>query len=131
MKTLNVVAAVICKDGKYFATQRGYGEYKDGWEFPGGKIEEGETPEEALKREIREELNVEISVESHLVTVDCDYPEFHLHMQCFLCRIDEGTLTLVEAEAARWLSAVELYSVEWLPADMEVVRQLNQISHSL
>ena len=119
MKTINVVAAVIERGGKYFATQRGYGEFKDWWEFPGGKIEPGETPEEALRREIREELETEIVVDRHLTTVDYDYPSFHL--ACYLCHIAVGNLYLVEAEAARWLAKEELDSVAWLPADKEVV----------
>ena len=126
MKTLDVVAAVITDGGRCFATQRGYGEFKDGWEFPGGKVEAGETPEEALRREIREELDVEIAVDRHLVTVDYDYPQFHLHMACYLCRVVGGHLRLVEAEAARWLSASELDTVGWLPADREVVAALRR-----
>ena len=121
MKTIKVVAAVIERGGKYFATQRGYGEFKDGWEFPGGKIEPGETPEEALRREIREELEVGISVNEYIMTVDYDYPSFHLHMMCFLCHIVEGKLRLVEAEAAKWLTKKELSEVDWLPADRELV----------
>lgn len=121
MKTINVVAAVIESGGKYFATQRGYGEFKDWWEFPGGKIEPGETPEEALQREIREELETEISVDRHLATVDYDYPSFHLHMACYICHVATGNLHLVEAEDARWLAKEELDSVEWLPADKEVI----------
>ena len=121
MKTINVVAAVIESGGKYFATQRGYGEFKDWWEFPGGKIEPGETPEEALRREIREELETEISVDRHLTTIDYGYPSFHLHMACYLCHVAAGELRLVEAEAAKWLAEKELGAVNWLPADMEVV----------
>lgn len=121
MKTLKVVAAIIHKEGKIFATQRGYGEYKDWWEFPGGKIEEGETPEEALIREIREELNVSIIVERHLVTVEYDYPSFHLSMDCFWCGVGEGHLTLLEHEAAKWLFLNDLRQVNWLPADVLVV----------
>lgn len=121
MKTINVVAAVIENGGKYFATQRGYGEFKDWWEFPGGKIEPGETPEEALCREIREELEVEIAIDHHITTVDYDYPSFHLHMACYLCHVATGHLFLVEAEAARWLADDELDTVDWLPADRKVV----------
>lgn len=121
MKTINVVAAVIERDGKYFATQRGYGEFKDWWEFPGGKIELGETPEEALRREIREELDVDISVDDYITAVDYDYPSFHLHMACYLCHIVDGVLCLVEAEAAKWLTDNELATVNWLPADRTVV----------
>lgn len=121
MKTINVVAAVIERGGTYFATQRGYGEFKDWWEFPGGKIEPGEAPEDALHREISEELETEIVVDHHLTTVDYDYPSFHLHMACYLCHVAVGNLHLVEAEAARWLAKEELDSVAWLPADKEVV----------
>lgn len=121
MKTVNVVAALIINQDKVFATQRGYGEFKDGWEFPGGKIEPGETPEEAIKREIQEELATEIRVEQPLITVEYDYPTFHLSMQCFLCKVERGNLTLLEHEAAKWLSYDELNSVDWLPADQVVV----------
>lgn len=121
MKTVNVVAALIINQDKVFATQRGYGEFKDGWEFPGGKIEPGETPEQALKREIQEELATEIRVEQPLITVEYDYPTFHLSMQCFLCKVERGNLTLLEHEAAKWLSYDELNSVDWLPADQVVV----------
>ncbi len=118
MKTVNVVAAVIEKDGKVFATQRGYGEFKDGWEFPGGKIEPGETPEQALKREISEELDAEIAVGPLLVTVEYDYPAFHLSMRCFLCSLTSEHLVLKEHEAAQWLTPKQLSSVNWLPADV-------------
>ena len=124
MKTIHVVAAIIEKEGRYFATQRGYGEFKDGWEFPGGKIEQGESPEEALQREIREELDTQISVGRLLTTVDYDYPEFHLHMLCYVCRVVSGKLRLLEAEDAKWLTLEELNSVNWLPADRDVVRAL-------
>jgi 8-oxo-dGTP diphosphatase len=120
MKTIEVAAAVIEKDGRIFATQRGYGEFKDGWEFPGGKIEAGETPEEALRREIREELDTEIEVSEPLLTVTCDYPSFHLIMHCFVCRVVSGHLVLEEAEDARWLDDAHLDSVDWLPADRQV-----------
>lgn len=126
MKTVNVVAALIINQDKVFATQRGYGEFKDGWEFPGGKIEPGETPAEALKREIQEELATEIQVEQLLTTVEYDYPTFHLSMQCFLCKVEQGNLTLLEHEAAKWLSYDELNSVDWLPADRVVVRELRK-----
>ncbi|MCR5034348.1 MAG: (deoxy)nucleoside triphosphate pyrophosphohydrolase [Clostridia bacterium] len=125
MKTIRVVAAVIQKDGQVFATQRGYGDFKDGWEFPGGKVEEGETSKEALIREIREELDISISIEKYLCTVEHDYPTFHLTMHCFLCSIVEGALILHEHEAAKWLNKDHLWSVEWLPADVDVVKVLD------
>ncbi len=121
MKTINVVAAIIVKDGKVFATQRGYGEFKDGWEFPGGKIEAGESPEDALKREIREELETEISVGQLLDTVEYDYPAFHLSMKCYMCGIVSGNLHLVEHESSRWLSKEQLGDVDWLPADAGLI----------
>ena len=122
-KRIEVVAAIIHDDeGRIFATQRGYGDYKDGWEFPGGKMEAGETPEEALKREIWEELETRIVVERLVQTVEYDYPQFHLTMHCFWCHVESGSLTLKEHEAARWLSREQLDSVDWLPADLEVVR---------
>lgn len=124
MKTIEVVAAVIRKGDRIFATQRGYGEWKDYWEFPGGKVEPGETPEEALKREIREELSTEINVDRFLCTVEYDYPKFHLTMRCYLCSLLTEALHLNEHEAARWLHEDELDGIEWLPADMEVVRCL-------
>lgn len=126
MKTLHVVCAVIRKDDKIFATQRGYGEFKDGWEFPGGKIESGETPQQALKREIHEELDTEISVEDQIETVEYDYPEFHLSMQCFWCNVVSGKLTLLEAEDARWLTKDTIESVDWLPADKELVQKIKE-----
>lgn len=122
MKTINVVCAVILKDGRIFATQRGYGEFKDGWEFPGGKIEPGETPEQAIVREIWEELNTEVEPVRLLDTVEEDYPAFHISMQCFLCRIKKGSLDLLEHEAARWLDKSHLYDVDWLPADLDLVK---------
>ena len=121
MKTIHVTAAVIAENGRIFATQRGYGDWKDYWEFPGGKVEDGETPEEALVREIREELDTKIAVGEKLITVEYDYPAFHLLMDCFRCRIEEGALTLLEHEAARWLPAADLRQVNWLPADLLVV----------
>ena len=121
MKTVKVVAAIIQDGDRIFATQRGYGEFKDGWEFPGGKIELGETPQQALKREIEEELDTEITVGDLLTVVEYDYPTFHLSMQCFLCTVETGNLTLKEHEAARWLTREQLDSVAWLPADVEVV----------
>ena len=126
MKKIQVVAAIIEKEKSILATQRGYGEFKDGWEFPGGKVEEGETPEEALIREIREELDTEISVEKFLCTVEHDYPTFHLTMHCFICSIVEGALILHEHEAAKWLDKDHLWSVEWLPADIDVVKVLEK-----
>lgn len=126
MKTVRVVAAVIRKDNKIFATQRGYGEFKDGWEFPGGKIEEGETPEQALAREIKEELDTEIQVGKLIDTIEYDYPKFHLSMDCFWCEVMQGGLELKEHEAARWLSKEELYSVDWLPADVGVVEKIEE-----
>jgi hypothetical protein len=131
MKTIRVVAAVIKTiDEKgniqFLATQRGYGEFKDKWEFPGGKIEDGETAEEALKREILEELDMKISVGDRIKTVEYDYPTFHLSMDCFICEIEEGTPILKEHEAARWLDKSSLTSVEWLPADIEIVQILQR-----
>ena len=121
MKTIRVVAAIIRDKGRIFATQRGYGPYKDGWEFPGGKIEPGETPEEALKREIREELDTEIEVGEPAGHIEYDYPEFHLSMDCFFCTLLSGSLTLKEHEAARWLFPAELDSISWLPADRSLI----------
>ena len=126
MKTIQVVAAVIERDGRIFATQRGYGAFKDGWEFPGGKIEPGETPEAALAREIREELDTEIAVGQKLAQVEYDYPDFHLSMGCYLCESLSGRLTLLEHESARWLTPDELDSVEWLPADLSVIELLKK-----
>ena len=125
MKQIEVVAAIIHdSEGRIFATQRGYGDYKDGWEFPGGKMEPGETPEEALKREIWEELETRIVVERLVQTVEWEYPKFFLKMHCFLCSIESGSLTLKEHEAARWLSKDQLNSVDWLPADKEILENL-------
>ena len=125
MKQIEVVAAIIHDgEGRIFATQRGYGDYKDGWEFPGGKMESGETPEEALVREIREELSAEISVDEFLCTVEYDYPKFHLTMHCYLCSLIGEALHLNEHEAAKWLTKDELLSVKWLPADVKVVEAL-------
>ncbi len=126
MKQIEVVAALIKQENKVLATQRGYGEWKDGWEFPGGKIEAGETPEAALRREILEELAVEVEVQSRLVTVEYDYPQFHLTMHCYWCRLLKGEPTLLEHEAARWLTRDQLDSVDWLPADLEVVAAIKQ-----
>jgi 8-oxo-dGTP diphosphatase len=125
MKQIEVVAAIICDtEGRIFATQRGYGDYKDFWEFPGGKMEAGESAEDALKREIWEELETRIAVERLVQTVEWDYPKFHLTMHCFLCHIESGNLTLKEHEAARWLSKEQLDCVDWLPADRIVVEAL-------
>ena len=124
MKTINVVAAVIMTEGKVFATQRGYGEFKDGWEFPGGKVEAGESPEEALRREIREELEVEVNVGDLIDTIEYDYPAFHLSMKCYACTIAGGSPHLLEHEAARWLSADQLDTVAWLPADITLIPKI-------
>ena len=129
MKQIEVVAAIIRKEDKIFATQRGYGDFKDWWEFPGGKMEAGETPEEALKREIREELSTEIGVDEFLCTVEYDYPKFHLTMHCFWCHIERGSLTLKEHEAARWLAKEQIDSVDWLPADLIVIKELQNDHH--
>ena len=126
METIRVVAAVICKDNKVFATARGYGEFKGMWEFPGGKIETGETPQEALKREIVEELDTEIEVQECIDTIESDYPSFHLSMTCFLCRIIAGNLKLKEAQEARWLTKDGLNSVRWLPADQMLISQVKR-----
>ena len=140
MKTIRVVAAVIRKGNRIFATQRGYGEFKDGWEFPGGKIEPGETPQEALVREIREELETEIRVGDLIDTIEYDYPAFHLSMDCFWCEIVEGSLELKEHEAAKWLDRESLYTheaakwldreslytVDWLPADVGLVEKIRK-----
>ena len=125
MKTMKVVAAIICNDmerkNKIFATARGYGDLKGGWEFPGGKVEPGETPQQALKREIMEELSTEIKVGELIDTIEYDYPTFHLSMDCFWCSIREGKLILLEAEDAKWLTKDLLRSVQWLPADLELI----------
>ena len=127
MRSIEVVAAIIHQNKQIFATQRGYGDFKGGWEFPGGKVEPGETPEAALVREIREELAVEISVGELLTTVEYDYPNFHLTMHCYLCQLIGGELRLLEHQAARWLGRGELYSVEWLPADVGVIPLLEKV----
>lgn len=127
-KQIEVVAAVIVMDSKVFATQRWYGEWKGWWEFPGGKVESGESYQEALAREIREELATEIKVGENLTTVVYDYPKFQIKMHCFLCSIVSGDLTLLEHEDSRWLSRDELHDVQWLPADEEVVEKLSQMS---
>ena len=122
MKQIEVVAAIIHDtEGRIFATQRGYGDMKNGWEFPGGKVEAGESPENALKREIFEELETRIQIERLVTTVEYDYPKFHLKMHCYLCNIESGNLTLKEHEAAKWLKLSDIYTVDWLPADKAVV----------
>jgi 8-oxo-dGTP diphosphatase len=128
MKQIEVVAAIIHDaEGRIFATQRGYGDYKDWWEFPGGKMEHGETPEEALKREIWEELETRIVVERFVATVEWDYPQFHLTMHCYLCHVESGHLELKEHEAAKWLNKDGLESVNWLPADRMVINNNKQL----
>ena len=132
MKTVKVVAAIIKavnENGEtiIFATQRGYGDFKGGWEFPGGKIESGETPQEALKREIIEELDTEVSVGELMDTVEYDYPQFHLSMECFWCQIVRGNLVLKEHEAARWLTKDELNNVEWLPEDITLIEKIRNL----
>ncbi len=126
MKTIKVVAAVIRHENMIFATQRGYGDFKDGWEFPGGKIEEGESPQDAIKREILEELDTEISVGELIDTIEYDYPTFHLSMDCFLCEIISGDLVLKEHEAAKWLDKDTIDSVEWLPADITLIEKVRK-----
>lgn len=127
MKIVKVVAAVIVNGDRIFVTQRGYGEFKDGWEFPGGKVEEGETPEQALIREIREELDTEINVKDFLMTVEYDYPKFHLSMDCFWCSITSGDLVLKEHEASAWLEKGELDHVDWLPADLQIIDKVKEM----
>ena len=128
MKTVRVVAAVICDSienkTKIFATARGYGDFKGGWEFPGGKIEPGETPQQALKREIQEELETEINVGDLIDTIEYDYPTFHLSMDCFWCQVISGELKLLEAEAAKWLTKDQLDTVDWLPADITLIDKI-------
>lgn len=128
MKRIEVVAAILIDTGgRIFATQRGYGDWKDWWEFPGGKIEAGETPEQALRREIREELDAELIIDDLWRTIEYDYPAFHLTMHCFRCRLAHSHLTLLEHEAARWLSPQDLHSVRWLPADKEIIDELSRL----
>ena len=130
MKTVKVVAAVICdsfeKKQKIFATARGYGDFKGRWEFPGGKVEPGETPQQALVREIQEELATQIRVGNLITTVEYDYPAFHLSMDCFWCEVEEGELKLLEAEDAKWLTKETLYSVKWLPADVTLIAEIEK-----
>ena len=127
MKTVKVVAAIIRRDHRVFATERGYGEFRGGWEFPGGKVEVNETPEDALRREIREELNVRIEIESYFDTIEFDYPQFHLSMDCYLAHIASGSLVLLEHEAARWIAKEELEEVNWLPADRTILEHLKEV----
>ena len=126
MKKIEVVAAIIIRDGKVFATQRGYGEWKDWWEFPGGKIEAGECPQEALAREIREELDAEIEVGELIETVEWDYPAFHLTMHCFICSLVSESMHLNEHEASAWLTRETLHSVKWLPADEGLIQKIKE-----
>ena len=126
MKTIRVVAAIIVENGRVFATQRGYGDFKDGWEFPGGKIEAGESPEQALVREIREELDTEVRVERLLRTVEWDYPTFHLSMDCFWCQKISGKINLKEATSSKWLKKQELNSVEWSPTDLILIDKISK-----
>ena len=128
MKQIEVVAAIIHDaEGRIFATQRGYGEWEGWWEFPGGKMEAGESPEEALRREIWEELETRIVIERMVTTVEWDYPKFHLTMHCYWCHVESGSLTLKEHEAARWLATDELESVKWLPADLQILEKIRKL----
>ena len=127
MRVIEVVAAILQRDGACFATQRGYGEFEGIWEFPGGKIEPGESSEDALKREIQEELGVDIVIEDLICTTEYDYPSFHLTMHCYLCRVEAGEIELREHKSARWLRPEELGSVEWLPADKDVISRLHSL----
>ena len=127
MKTIKVVAAVIKRNNKIFVTQRGYGEFKDGWEFPGGKVEKGETKEEALIREIKEELDTVIKVDSYLDTIEYDYPDFHLSMDCFVCSIVEGHLVLKEHEDSKWIKKEEIDTLNWLPADLIILDKVKEM----
>ena len=124
MRVIEVAAAIIYKDGAYFATQRGYGEFEGMWEFPGGKIEPGESNEVALKREIQEELGIDITIDEFLCTTNYDYPSFHLTMHCYICSIETGEIVLREHKSARWLTTETLNNVEWLPADKELLEKL-------
>jgi 8-oxo-dGTP diphosphatase len=127
-KNIKVAAAIIIKEGRFFATQRGYGAWKDWWEFPGGKVEAGETSEEALVREIKEELDTLVSVDEFVTTVEYDYPEFHISMDCFICSVISGELKLLEHESARWLPLSDPWQVKWLPSDIEVIKKLTERS---
>ena len=127
MKTIKVVAAVIKRNNKIFVTQRGYGEFKDGWEFPGGQVEKGETKEEALIREIKEELDTVIKVDSYLDTIEYDYPDFHLSMDCFICSIVEGNLVLKEHEDSKWIKKEEIDTLNWLPADLVIIDKVKEM----
>jgi 8-oxo-dGTP diphosphatase len=131
MKTIYVAAAIIHNGNKIFATQRGYGDFKGFWEFPGGKIEQGESPEDALRREILEELDTHIAIEQRVTTIEWDYQQFHLTMHCFWCHVESGSLTLKEHQAARWLTTDELDSVEWLPADKDILSKIKVLLQSL
>lgn len=126
MKNIKVVAAVIREGNRIFSTQRGYGEFKGGWEFPGGKVEPHETPQQALRREIMEELDTEISVGNYIDTIEYDYPNFHLSMDCFWCEVIKGDLVLKEAEDAKWLTKEQLASVNWLPADITIIPKISK-----
>lgn len=123
-RTIKVAAAIIIKEGRFFATQRGYGAWKDWWEFPGGKVEAGESSEEALVREIKEELDTLVSVDEFVTTVEYDYPEFHISMDCFICSVISGELKLLEHESAKWLPLSDPWQVKWLPSDIEVIKKL-------
>lgn len=127
MKTIEVVAAIIKKDHKIFVTQRGYGEFKDGWEFPGGKVEKGETKQQALIREIKEELDTVIQVDFYLDTIEYDYPSFHLSMDCFVCSIVEGNLILKEHEDSKWITKEEIETLNWLPADLTIIDKVKEL----
>ena len=127
MKTIKVVAAVIKRNNKIFVTQRGYGEFKDGWEFPGGKVEKGETKEEALIREIKDELDTVIKVDSYLDTIEYDYPDFHLSMDCFICSVVEGNLVLKEHEDSKWIKKEEIDTLNWLPADLVIIDKVKEM----
>ena len=126
MKSIEVVAAIIMDGDKILATQRGYGDFKGGWEFPGGKVEQNESREEALLREIREDLDVEFAIKRYLTTVEYDYPNFHLTMHCYICEVISGELKLIEHEASRWLSSKELGTITWLPADVDVLEKVEK-----